>query len=195
MITIRVGSGATVETFVIHKELVAFHSTKLARMINDPIKVETPGVLELPGLDPGRFQIFEAWLYQQQLEDEAPNFFSTTALYMFGEEIGSSGLLNAVLEVMGHMVRDDPQWISTEPIFLEIIWNGTVPDSPLRTLIVDVLAYEMTAEDCSKRAREFPVDLLVRLLEAMKGRVPGRMKNEDAPFDESMEKYLLKEAE
>jgi len=178
-----------------HKELVAFHSMKLARMMDDPIKAENPGILEIPDLDPKDFQTFEAWLYRQQLEDDDRTFISSASLYMFAEKIGSLGLLNAVLEGMGQTVREDPRWVPTDPTTLSLVWEGTIPGSPLRTLIVDVLAYEMTAEDCGRYARSFPIDLTVRLLEAMKRRVPGRIKNEIAPFDFSMEMYYIKEVE
>ncbi|MCJ1405259.1 hypothetical protein MMC11_008486 [Xylographa trunciseda] len=178
-----------------HKELVAFHSTKLARLMDGPLKVENPHILELPHLDPKHFQTFEAWLYRQRLEDEDRPFASSALLYMFAEHIGSWGFLNDVLEVMGQAVREDPRWVSTDPTVLSVVWDGTNSNSPLRTLIVDVLAYEMTTEDCGQYARKFPVDLTVRLLEAMKDRVPGRIKNEIAPFDFSMEKYYVKEAE
>ncbi|MCJ1377730.1 hypothetical protein MMC17_000826 [Xylographa soralifera] len=195
MITIRVGSGFNEETFVMHKELVAHHSTKLARMMNDIIKVENPGILELPDFVPADFQIFEAWLYRQQLEDEDRTFLSSASLCIFAEEVGSSGLMNAILEAMGQTVRDDPEWVSTDSQVLNMIWDNTLLGSPLRTLVADVLAFEMTAEDFCQQGRKFPVDLTIRILEAMKRRVPGRMKNEVAPFDFSMEHYYVKEAE
>ncbi|MCJ1414642.1 hypothetical protein MMC32_000969 [Xylographa parallela] len=180
-----------------HKELVAHHSTKLARTMDDDlIKVENSGILEMPYFDPADFQVFEAWVYRQQLlEDEDRTLFSSVLLYIFADSLGSSGLLHAILETMGQMVRDDPQCVSTDPFVANLIWENTLDGSPLRTFIVDVLAFDMTPEDCCQHIRKFPVDLSIRLVEAMKKRVPGRTKNEVAPFDDSMEKYYLEETE
>ena len=194
MITIKVGSGANIETFVMHTELVAHHSTKLARMIDGSIKAEHPGILELPDFEPEDFQIFEAWIYRQQLEEVERTLASSTFLYIFADRLGSLGLMNAIMESMGHMVRTDPQCVPIDPPTLNLIWGTTLQDSPLRALVVDVLAYEMTPKDCCQYVRHFPTDLTIRLLEAMKRRLPGRMKNEVTPFDVSMEQYYVKEA-
>ncbi|MCJ1431932.1 hypothetical protein MMC27_001288 [Xylographa pallens] len=195
MITIRVGPEANVETFVMHKELVTHHSTRLARMMDGPVKVENAGVLELPDLEPRDFQIFEAWIYRQQLEDIDCTFVSFALLYMFAENLGSQSLLEAIFEEMGQKVRDDPGWIPTDPAVFNLIWDGTLLESPLRAFIIDVLAFEMTHEDCCQHIRKFPVDLTISIVEAMKRRVPQRMKNEVAPFDYSMEKYYVEETE
>ena len=178
------------ETFVMHKELVAYHSTKLARMMDDPIKAEFPGILELPQFESAKFQIFEAWIYRQQLDDDDQSFTSSAFLYMFAEKLGLPGLQNAVLELMGEMIRDNSKWVPTEPLMLNFIWDNTLPGSQLRTLAVDVLVFE----DCGQHAKDYPPDLTLRILKAMKKRMPGRMKNEVAPFDVSMEQYFVKDA-
>ncbi|MCJ1283817.1 hypothetical protein MMC26_003148 [Xylographa opegraphella] len=194
MITIRVGSDASAETFILHKELAAHHSTKLALMMDDAIKLENPGALELPDFSPEEFEVFEAWIYRQKLDHDNWSFILSAHLYIFSEGLGAPGMQNAVLDTMGEMVRDDPQCVPTEALALHLIWERTLHDSPLRALLADVLAFEMSADDCSQYVRGFPTDLTVRILEVMKSRVSERRRNEVAPFDFSMEEYYVEEA-
>ncbi|MCJ1476662.1 hypothetical protein MMC13_005330 [Lambiella insularis] len=195
MITVNVGMGEELESFPMHKELLEYHSSLFRKSLDACMKPENLGVVDLPTISPTLFRKFEVWLYNLGLDMDSESFSSLTDLYIFAESIGAVQLQNSTLEAMRDLVIDSKDNIPCHHAIIDKVWKHTGLDSPLRTFIVDVLAFEMSLEQCRLYASKFPWDTLIRLLEALMKRNPERSTDEDAPYELDMEQYYVKEGD
>ena len=99
--------------------------------------------MPLPEDDPATFQIVKNWLYTQKLvtEDEKGEDASCSskmlmALYVFGDARGIPHLQNAVINaIRNQKAIPVPQ--------VPYIFENTPESSPLRRLLVDMIAWDM----------------------------------------------------
>jgi hypothetical protein len=196
LVTFIIGKKEKTTKFIIHKEVVCFHSKVLDAAFNSNfIKGQT---LEyyLDDTSPGVFKLFMQWLYSQKLvllaltdpvredmEIGLNESLDLAMLWVLADKLGMSSLQNVALKAIDE-ISHKHQLIATHTFFY--IENNTAADSPLRRYTVANCASYLhedfaTAEIPYQLLREFGLYMLRREkgLEAKKVKVSDYLVDED----------------
>ncbi|KAI4103907.1 MAG: hypothetical protein LQ339_004024 [Xanthoria mediterranea] len=170
IVEIKVGPSNTM--FKIHKGLLCDRASYFRAVYQNPgdWKEKSEG-LALTAVDPNTFQRFMLWLYFNNILDNFETVQSVPGLelincYFFADERGIPAMQNHVIDAILERVR------ITKTIFVKhqrLIWDNTPDGSPLRRLLVDVLAMttnnipEMLQTDEKRESytKSFIADVLV----------------------------------
>jgi hypothetical protein len=94
--------------------------------------------------------------------------------YIFGDKRLDVPFKNAVLVELAQVSRASKSTPSTK--ILEVIFAGTCPGSPLRRLVVDMIAHYAYDEDWDKHVSQYSHEVAIEVLRAVvKGERTPRM--------------------
>jgi hypothetical protein len=137
--------GAAKEHYTLHKDLLCFYSDFFRAALNGSFKEAVERKIELPDVKIEVFETFQVWLYTQTLpknEDEAtevyPAFARLIRLWIFGDKYQIPLLQNNAMDAMLAKVDEDQQ-VPTK--VLNLAYENTVLNSPLRRAITDIMVY------------------------------------------------------
>ncbi|KAH0341168.1 hypothetical protein KCU81_g6447, partial [Aureobasidium melanogenum] len=140
VITVEVGPEK--KAFVIHKNLLVFYSDYFRSAFNGSFKEATEGKISLPDESDDVFEIFNQFIYSRVLADgegEKLTGDQLIKLWLFGDKYLVPVLQNVAMNSL-KTKSDKENYIPTEKI--KLIWENTLPNSPLRKLILDQVVYE-----------------------------------------------------
>ncbi|KAI4727085.1 hypothetical protein E4T49_05135 [Aureobasidium sp. EXF-10728] len=137
--------GAAKEHYTLHKELLCFYSDFFRAAFNGSFKEATERKIELPETEAEVFEAFQAWLYTQKLPKNEikpakmyPEWPLLTKLWIFGDKYQFPLLQNNVADAMLDKVDKDAE----SPVYvLNLAYENTTPNAPLRKIVVDIMAY------------------------------------------------------
>ncbi|KAI4719439.1 hypothetical protein E4T48_04306 [Aureobasidium sp. EXF-10727] len=137
--------GAAKEHYSLHKELLCFYSDFLRAAFNGSFKEATERKIELPDVEIEVFESFQVWLYTQKMPKNEirpaqvyPEWPLLTKLWIFGDKYQIPLLQNNVADAMLDKVDKDKE----APLFaLNLAYENTTSNAPLRKILVDVMAY------------------------------------------------------
>lgn len=151
MLTVTVGTNGT--TYPIHQSLVCA-SSKFFRSAVKPEWTSSkadPRAVDLSEEVPGTFEIYVHWLYFKTLPtvrmepkaNIASEYKDLARCYVLGEKLIDIEFKNAVLDSFADAMADQ---LLKEHRFpgvqeINIIYKGTMEDSPARELLVDIWAH------------------------------------------------------
>lgn len=145
---VEIKVGPLDKTFKVHKGLLCEKASYFKTVYQSPgdWKEKREGLI-LKDVDPAIFQHFVLWLYFGTIIDDDETIQSVKGIrlmhcYFFADERGIPGMQNQVIDTLLEKIK------TTKLLFVKhqrLIWENTPDGSPLRRLLVDVLA--MTAND------------------------------------------------
>lgn len=187
MVTVKVGLSE--EIFVIHKELVCYHSTFFKGALSGNFAEAQEGVVRLREENVTVFKHFETWIYRQQLPSidgndaqSAQPWDALVDLYIFADAHGVPALRNQIIENLIDLATKEQRTPALTTI--ASAWYRLPPTSPLRKLFINIYAWQVDgktviARELNKLPKEF---LSGALLVCMK-RLSSRSKGKAAPFE------------
>ena len=161
--------GLDEENFMAHKDLICSKSPFFSAACNGNFIEGKEGLVRLPEDQPPIFDLFLQWLYTGDVpvtsSDAYLDWSESAALYVLAEKLQISELKNAVID----------QWICKNkatdeyPIgIVAYVYTNTLDSSPLRRLVVEMVACVITSEPLLLRNNEllpeFLLDLSVALI-------------------------------
>ncbi|THY39224.1 hypothetical protein D6C97_10372 [Aureobasidium pullulans] len=161
--------GPEKQAFSIHKDLLCFYSDYFRGAFDSSFKEAAEGKLSLPTEDPAIFDIFNGFIYTRQLRDatdvKGPNlsFITLVALWIFGDKYIVPALQNKAIDAFKE--RSDKLRSIPWQLHLRTIYDNTLHGSPLRRIITDMMAYEITVSEKprDKIMEVYPLEALVDL--------------------------------
>ncbi|THW60564.1 hypothetical protein D6D20_05711 [Aureobasidium pullulans] len=171
VVTIEVG--AEKKAFVIHKDLLSYYSDYFRAVFNGSFKESVVRKLCLVHEDVDVFDIFNAFVYTNQLRDKNGvigkdlSTFMLVRLWLFGEQHLVPALQNAAADaLMERMAEYDKSPFS----IMTHIYALTIDGSPLRRLVIDSQVHRAA---CNKdHLAKWPQEALVDLAMAFSDRTP-----------------------
>ncbi|MCJ1243413.1 hypothetical protein MMC30_000610 [Trapelia coarctata] len=175
IVTITVSSQHATETFLIHKQLLMYHSTYFrARLASLTATDNNELTYNLPDVEV--FHWFEHWLYHSALSTACADYARITCLYIFAEAIGSSDLQNACLDRLFEHVVVDRKAVPCDAPVIQLVWTQTVENSAIRQLLLDLVAWNASEHEMGMYAKEYPADFSARLLGLCMARLRGGVR-------------------
>ncbi|KAL8917909.1 MAG: hypothetical protein Q9172_005640 [Xanthocarpia lactea] len=193
VVTILVGPEE--EPFHVSKELLSSNSPFFKAAFEGSFKEAAEKTIRLPEDDPNVFPDYLLWLYTGNLRsseaDTAIQLDGHCHLYVLAEKYGSEVLQNLVIDkILGHAPSpgelpdekkdgDDNKEGEpfVEPTTLHYVYGCTLPDSVLRTILVDILAWQVDF-DSSPELVNAPQECLFDVVKTCARRLPYEIPDE-----------------
>lgn len=89
VLTVKVGAGVAQKSFVVHAELLSYHSSFFKAATTGTWDEAKTSIVNLPEDDPKIFGIFQDWVYGEELEldpDQAADIALILAIWVFGDK-------------------------------------------------------------------------------------------------------------
>ncbi|KAI4189404.1 MAG: hypothetical protein L6R41_001512 [Letrouitia leprolyta] len=137
-VTVKVGSEAAQKSFVMHTELLTYHSAFFKAATAGNWDEAKTGVINLPEDDPEVFQLFLDWLYQPKLcldDIQAHSLSLIFALWIFGDKKQAAVFQNAVIEDLRTFTNNAPNF---SPGDMRFAFDNIAEGSSLRSFLVDI---------------------------------------------------------
>ncbi|KAL9586211.1 MAG: hypothetical protein Q9203_003942 [Teloschistes exilis] len=195
VVTIKVGIEPHQHEFTIHTDLLCYYSPFFKKAINSGFAEGKTGVINLPDDEFEVFEIFQNWLYRDNLEltqVEASKMTLLLGLWVFGDKLQVPGFQNAAIEALRDRTVGSPRICRLKDILFA--FGNTSPASPLRQFIVDLYVWEGTiGESIEKFLREgYPHDFIVSVVQGYTKqfhRPSAKAVKNNRPYAQSAEKY------
>jgi hypothetical protein len=173
VVTVEVG--AEKKAFSVHKDLLIFYSDYFRGAFNGSFSEAASGKISLVDESGDVFDVINRFIYTRQLSDDIESdleFEMLIKAWLFGDKYLMPSLQNRVMSVLIEKIAKNDELPTPH---LELIYNNTLPGSPLRKLLVDYTAYEGDMEDvvASDGGERWPHEALVDLVVVM-----GAMREE-----------------
>ncbi|KAL1589532.1 hypothetical protein WHR41_01608 [Cladosporium halotolerans] len=138
--TFTVSVGPTEKEFTVHKNIATRSSKYFQAALAKCWKEGCTSRVELSEHDEGCFEGYLQWLYTSEITFASkPDVgFQICRLYILGDYLGDQKFCNAVID------RAISRWINDKVALglhaFELVWSSTPDDSPLRTLILEMIS-------------------------------------------------------
>ncbi|KAL8708673.1 MAG: hypothetical protein Q9220_006498 [cf. Caloplaca sp. 1 TL-2023] len=195
VVTILVGKTQT--PFQIHKGLLCSKSTYFQAAFNGSFKEATDGSIHLIDEDPDMFQYYVLWVYNQNFQKDIEDddcFY----LYLMADKFGSEALQNLIMDTIcdrchnsnydcGESGQDKVakqyKEYPVRPKTINFVYDNTLPGSVLRSVLVDRFAWNEVIHLYPELV-DTPPEFLFDTLKACARRLPMRLDDEVAPFEQ-----------
>ncbi|KAL5113617.1 hypothetical protein ACEQ8H_008510 [Pleosporales sp. CAS-2024a] len=124
--------------------------------------------IDLSDQDPSTFEEYVQWLYSHHIDTSTAESVQLAKMYALGETLMHVEFQDAVIEALMTICEERDKYPTGEQI--NIIYEGTMPNSPARKLLVDFFCWEggekwIEGEDfANTKPTEFVNDLMYQLL-------------------------------
>ncbi|KAJ4348538.1 uncharacterized protein N0V89_009915 [Didymosphaeria variabile] len=206
IVKIHVGKDSDKQTFFVHPYLITQRSVFFKNALAGVWKEAQDRAVHLPEDDPSTFFQYLDYLYTGKMSVKSSDSDKSNdhdaamdeqlmacCIYVFAEKIQDIRCGNEAIKVMNAAVREKRVgkfWYLPNSSCLELIYNGTMPNSPMRRLVVDFYAYHAgKPKGCETLYELAPKGFLVELALAFSDVRSDVMKK--SPYrniDEYMEK-------
>ena len=164
VVRVLVGSGASQETFMVHKELVSFYSTFFEATFDSDWVEADSGVIQLPDDSSAVLEIFQEWLYTQHLTLKAYqkyDYYLLAKLVIFADKIGASSFYNKTIDALRCCLIDGEEY--PDGAFVSDVYDQTSVKSSLRRLLVEFYAYDEMGDQFLKDPNSWPPIFLAQV--------------------------------
>ncbi|KAL8724449.1 MAG: hypothetical protein Q9181_006819 [Wetmoreana brouardii] len=145
--------------------------------------------IRLPEGDPKLFPNYILWIYNQGLTlrdgifGRGFDLDGWCRLFVLAEKLGSEALQNLAVDKVCQYTANGADAV-LESNTVNFVWDATLPDSVLRKILVDLVAYEIYVDEKPDLVNATP-NFLYDVLKVCTRRLPGRLRDEVAPFDKN----------
>ena len=174
---VLVGSGLETQVFNIHRELINHHSLFFQAMMGGQWLESNMGVVFLNDDDPNLFALFREWRYTNPRscrlgltvhdvypngEDDGHELCDTCVrVILMADRLQCSGFHNAAIDTLIQAWRNRA---NIEKYMIDYAYEKTVPNAPLRRLLVDMVVLEMDRNDMERDVmatlQDYPQDFV-----------------------------------
>ncbi|KAL8770663.1 MAG: hypothetical protein Q9209_003731 [Squamulea sp. 1 TL-2023] len=170
--------------FYIHKALLSSKSPYFRAAFEGSFKEAVDKAIRLPEDDSKLFPYYVLWVYEKPLETEHPiSLDEYCRLYILADKLGSEQLRNLAIGNIRRQAFIDLMPMDLKSTTINCVYDTTLPDSPLRRILVDLLAWQFYSDDFD--LADADPEYLLETLKACTDRLPSRLEGEVAPFDKS----------
>lgn len=201
--------------FYFHKGRLCQYSSFFEKAFYGSFEEATTGriYLEEDGID--EFKLFEEWLYSEKFslpEDSDDPSLLLVKVFCFAEKAGISTLQNASLDAIRNratgqhvslpfldLPEDDiitgleesvaKYLLPATASAIHYAYQNALESSPLRKLLADIFAFNVKPETLDEDILSFPAEFMADVLLINMKRLPLRLKEEAADFDNNADKY------
>ncbi|KAL1602644.1 hypothetical protein SLS60_006061 [Paraconiothyrium brasiliense] len=206
IVKVNVGKDSDKQTFFIHPHRLTQRSLFFKNALAANWKEAEDRVIYLPEDDPSIFFRYLDYLYtgKMSVKSTDPDTLNdgkaavaeqlmTCRIYVFADKVQDMRCRNDAIKFMTAVVKEkrtEKNWFAPGPSCIEFIYNETVPNSPMRRLVVEFYVYNVgyrkSYETTFKRApKEFLVELSTACMDA---RLAVTKKGPYANIDKYLEK-------
>lgn len=178
LVTLMIGAAKV--KYTLHKGILCFYSDFFRVAFNGSFKEANERTIELPEVEVDVFEASQVWLYTQSLPKNEtasikvyPEWPLLVKLWIFGDGCQISLLQNNVIDAIIDKVAKD----NTVPTnSLNLTYENTVSNSPLRKAITDIMTYRSKLPDgtpgyaesnCLLHSDEWPKDACLDVMAEM----------------------------
>ncbi|KAH0161675.1 hypothetical protein KCU67_g6240, partial [Aureobasidium melanogenum] len=168
---VTVEIGIEKKAFHIHKDLLTYYSDYFRGAFNGSFVEATKGKISLVDEHVDVFDVVNQFVYTRQLSDGADSAMGWELLirvWIFGDKYLMPCLQNKAMNALIQKNRD-AKFIPT--LQLKIIYDNTLPGSPLRKFVLDLVTYKVSDMDASmqknNKDNRWPYEALVDLVKAL----------------------------
>ncbi|KAL8782172.1 MAG: hypothetical protein Q9213_005643 [Squamulea squamosa] len=170
--------------FYIHKALLSSKSPYFKAAFEGSFREAADKAIRLPEEDPKLFPYYVLWVYEKPLETEHPiSLGENCRLHILADKFGSEQLQNLTVDNIRRQAVDDPRSIDLNSTTINCVYDATLPDSPLRRILVDLLAWQLYSDNLD--LADADPEYLLETVKALTHRLPSRLEGEVAPFDKN----------
>lgn len=190
VVTILVGPEEA--PFHVHKALLSSKSKYFKAAFEGSFKEASEKKIRLRDEDPELFPHYILWVYNYAVELPGPDDEADFAmgewchLCVLAEKLGSEALQNLVMDKLCQHTANGMDRVVTAKT-INFVWGATLPGSGLRKILVDLVAWQCYSDHQPDLVDATP-EYLCDVLEVCTRRLPRRLRDEVAPFDESTPK-------
>lgn len=162
--TVEVGPKKKV--YNVHKDLLIFYSDYFRAALNGSFKEAIEGKISLHGEREDVFDIFNQFVYSRVIADEQDHRFTwdlLVATWLFGDKYMVPTLQNIIMDAILEKNRLER---AVPTVQISLIWEKTLPSSPLRRFILDQVVYMMKASKLRLYEQRWTREALFDLVEA-----------------------------
>ncbi|KAG9524966.1 hypothetical protein KCV07_g1424, partial [Aureobasidium melanogenum] len=168
IVTVEIGTEK--KAFHIHKDLLTYYSDYFRGALNGSFVEATKGKISLVDERVDTFDVVNQFVYTRQLSDEADhdlNWELLIRVWIFGDKYLMPCLQNRAMNALIQKNRE-AKFVPT--LQLKTIYENTLPGSPLRKLVVDLVTYKVGDMDEVMQRNDdnrWPYEALVDLVKAL----------------------------
>ncbi|KAG9533470.1 hypothetical protein KCU93_g339, partial [Aureobasidium melanogenum] len=168
---VTVEIGIEKKAFHIHKDLLTYYSDYFRGAFNGSFVEATKGKISLVDERVDVFDVVNQFVYTRQLSDGADSAMGWELLirvWIFGDKYLMPCLQNKAMNALIQKNRE-AKFIPT--LQLKIIYDNTLPGSPLRKFVLNLVTYKVSDMDASmqknNKDNRWPYEALVDLVKAL----------------------------
>jgi len=204
LVSIDVGKGKKKKTFSVHKSFICHHSPFFRAAFNSDFVEGSTQTMKLDDAESSIFALFLQWLYTQNLtleeveQNKAEEFeggscqLSLTCLWIMADTFLIPRLKNKAI----WLLKEERQ--KTNMICLEscsLVYEKTLPDSPLRRFFVDEIAFRSNTSRFKERLHNLTHEILIDVILALAPLARDHLGGEKKIFWNDLDVYLVDETE
>ncbi|KAJ9659781.1 hypothetical protein H2201_007217 [Coniosporium apollinis] len=168
--TAEVLIGPSKTRFLVHRELLTFHSPFFAAALNGTFAEGLSQSVTLPEERVDTFELFVFWLYTQNLDevfikDGKPTYFLLLDLYSTADRLSVEKLRNQVVDKVAELAEEKNSVPTPSDTY--ILYESIRDNAPMRQLILDLFAFKKTDNLLENHPHDwhprFLRDLIVKL--------------------------------
>ncbi|GIZ42766.1 hypothetical protein CKM354_000602300 [Cercospora kikuchii] len=137
----------SVETFAIHKQLIAAKSEFVRLALQGGWREAKDGVISLPDDDPKTFEIYQAWLYDRKIYTDLwvdgihdKESRRLMVAWVLGDKLQDTDFKDALMDALVGRIRDTQAFASLR-LATSFIYSKTPDGSAPRRLLTDIYTY------------------------------------------------------
>ncbi|KAL8665497.1 MAG: hypothetical protein Q9202_002202 [Teloschistes flavicans] len=194
---VKVGTGPRQDQYVIHAELLCYYSLFFKKALTGNFEEAKTGLVQLHDDDPEVFDIFQNWLYKQDLGLDASQcvrFTLLLSLWVFGDKVQVPSFQDAAIEALRDRTINTPRIIRLKDVLY--VYENTSHESPLRQFIVDLYVWEgAIGESIEKFFDEgYPHAFIISIVQGYYAefhRPSAKTVKNNRPYAQNAEKYHM----
>lgn len=195
-----------VRSFTVHSDHLTSRSLFFKKALSGNWSEAQQRIIELPEDESDIFELYLQCVYGHEMSVEpAPvpkdykgveEQIEIAKLYVLAEKLQDVRAKNTALKAFMKSTwaeRKTAQWFHPDPAVVHIIYDGTMPGSPMRRLLVDLHAYTVSIQP---NVVAFPEEFYVELVrEFTKARLENSFKDLHLKHKDGPDNYLESESE
>lgn len=171
--TITVLVGDKEKRFTVHKDVICVKSKFFRAACSKRWREGQEKIVRLPEVRSASiFQLYMDWTYGNESGLFKETYFDSTTLaasdvvdrliglYLLGDVLDDVKLRNYTLRLMTAVIKGSRFLL--HPMQCHRVWRRTVPNSPLRKYVVDLVVTLSSPEVFRNRSAEYPMDLVLQ---------------------------------
>jgi len=145
-----VGGETEKQDFILHKSFATQSSRFFQTALHGDWREALEKRIPLPEAQTDDFQVYAEWLYTGRIRTLAWDALDASStivrLYVLGDYLGDDRFGNAVIDILVRNSSFGKSCIKIEGATVNMAWDKTLPGSPLRNLLVQLIVCDLMDE-------------------------------------------------